>query len=439
MANEKKKKDSPRGAKSEALENATAVIESADKIKPAVKDARDPMEALTGLVDLYKTKATIKGFQVMEKELNHELSDEPQEATAQQTANRSAGPGMAKQTSATPLAQILPLVGEDKRDELVSSIVKAVLDSDDKDAVYELLAGQNPNAKRLLGALKPQQTQKPATQPGSDFESMSNAMMNMMKMMGLGTLMKSEGDSNNLTNMMAMFNFMKEFNKKDDTSDRFAEMLRTIHESNQTMMQTIQNGNRELITAVTGVLGNVGNSNAQIEFMKTIFEKDVDHRNELMRQQLENINSQIGAKEQFWQAQYDGQAEIIKGLKAQVQAAANMPRTGGTDPRVLNELMAGIKELKQNGLLKQEEDKEIQLKRIETEADLKKMDKDIAAKQAQTQTLTTMAALVTKMLDAPRQKAAENAVNPSKPSQQASKMAGVPISAQPAAISRGVS
>ena len=67
------------------------------------------------------------------------------------------------------------------------------------------------------------------------------------------------------------------------------------------------------------------------------------------------------------------------------------------------------------------------------------MDKDIAAKQAQTQTLTTMAALVTKMLDAPRQKAAENAVNPSKPSQQASKMAGVPISAQPAAISRGVS
>lgn len=437
MATEKKKKDSPRGAKSEALETATTVIESADKLNHPTKDARDPMEALTGLVDLYKTKATIKGLQVMEKQLNQELSDEQPESNERQMPNQTGRPGQAKQVNTTPLAQILPMVGEDKRDELVSSIVKAVLDSDDKDAVYELLAGQNPNAKRLLGALKPQQTPKPA-QPGNDFESMSNTMMNMMKMMGLGTLMKSEGESNNLTNMMALFNFMKEFNKKDDSSDRMTDVLKAVHESNQTMLQAMQNNNRELLTTIAGALGNNGNNSSQLEFMKTIFEKDVDHRNDLMKQQLDNINSQIGAKEQFWQAQYNNQAELINALRQQLQNANNTPRTG-TDPRALNDILNGLKELKQQGLLKQDEDKEIQLKKIEVDAALKQMDKEIAAKQVQAQTLGSMATMVTQILNAPRQKAAENAVNPSKPSQQASKMAGVPVSQAPAAISRGVS
>jgi hypothetical protein len=448
MASDKKKDKKPREVASDTLEHAKLVVESADKTTPKAA-ARDPMDALNGLVDLYRTKSTIKGLQVMEKAMDRELSDD-NDQPGQTPNQKQTAANASQEKNSNPLNQLLASVGEEKRDQLAGKLIESLLESDDKDMVYELLAGQNPGAKRLLGTLKQQQTTKSA-QPANDFESMSNSMMNMMKMMGLGSVMKSSEETNSLQNMMAMFTFLQSMsgnnNKNDSNADLMrglSDLTRTMNESNQNLSRTIIESNTNVLNAIRESLVNrpQGNENSsQLEFLKTIYETNSSHQSELVRQQMENAQNRIAEKETFWEAQFRILAEQNEQFKQMLTNQNNRP-SNSTDPRLLNDLVNGIQELKSRGLIQQTEDKEIRLKEIESKTELDKLDKTLTAKTnhqlAQATNLANVVTLVSGFLDRGRQPAPPNQVNPAKPSASASRMAGIPVPMGSVASMKGV-
>ena len=432
MATPKKSNEQASKIRNKAIETASDALEGTKKV-----DARAPadtQEVMGQLIDVLKTKAQMKSLKVMEKTLDEELKEEPEPTQAEVAASRMmTKPGQQPQ-QASPLAQILPFLPEDKRVEFMQELMAA-----DKDTIYELLAGGTPAAKKLLPALKSNEPEKKQSTPTNDFMAMSEAMMNMAKMMGIANLSESAKEGNSMQNMLTMFTFFKDMmgGRQSGVDEGMKDLIRSLNDTNKDMMRAIADGNNNTMQAIK-MLAEASKTNTpgpEQTLLQTLITQNMTQQAEVLKEQIASSNKAIEQEKEFWKNQLASQNQQLEQLRAII--TTRPPPVDVSNQ--IRPIMDQINELKSAGLIRAEEDKDIQLKRMEIDAEKHKLDKTLQLQtdkaKVSSQNLASAVSLVSSILDRSRAPAStEPKTNPANPSPQVSKVVSMPL--PPNAVAR---
>lgn len=432
MATPKKNNEQAAKVRNKAIEIASDALEGTKKVE--ARTPTDTHEVMGQLIDVLKTKAQMKSLKVMEKTLDEELREEPEPTQAETAAARMMSKPGQQQQQASPLAQILPFLPEEKRVEFMQELMAA-----DKDTVYELLAGGTPAAKKLLPALRANEPEKKQSTPTNDFMAMSEAMMNMAKMMGIANLTESTKEGNSLQNMLAMFTFFKDMmgGKQTGVDDGMKDLIRSLNDSNKDMMRAIADGNNNTLQAIKMLAeaSKTSTPGPEQTLLQTLITQNMTQQAEVLKEQIASSNKAIEQEKEFWKGQLANQNQQLDQLR---QIITTRPPPVDVSNQI-RPIMDQINELKSAGLIRAEEDKDIQLRRMELDAEKHKLDRTLLSQTEKTkagaQNLSSAVALVSSILDRNRNPAStEPKANPANPSPQVSKIVSMPL--PPNAIAR---
>jgi len=421
MANPPKNKK----AKTELARGKSTVADAAmdllDKTAvPSQQSKEDPSAIMSSIVDLMRTKATIKGTELLTNMMDKELKEDTETEKEEKPV---LGRPSQKTEIDNPVVNMLALLPPDQRFQMAELLMKDM----SQEALYDLMAGKNPTSKPLLSI-----SQGSHGQP-----SQGDELLKLAQAANIGTLSGVAKEASATDNILKTLQIMKELQPQNNGNDDVLRGLNAMGQAFQTgmqaLMQQMMQQNQVIAEAIKSMGSGSGDKQLQMmqEFMARMSEMQQVHA----AQQLES-------QQQMSQMREQSQAQVINSLVSQINEMKSALANNHQNASALQQVQQTIQQMKQfadAGIVqKTQQDIEIEKLRLQNELEKSKGAQEIEklrvmhelesrSKQAREQNLNSMVSLASQLIPAVLSKPAkgDQPELPSSPSPAAAKLAGV--------------